>query len=137
MVNHLLFACPVAKVTWGIVFFLRKTWGIVAICFNQKVRPDCYSQFWSWIKQALPSCEGCFLYGLAAICWATWKTHNKACFEKIPIKNPCEILFLACTFMRYWAGLYYEDMQDVIVAGAETMLVPKWRPQTGDWCCCP
>lgn len=62
-----------------------------------------------------------------SICWgwllfAGCKARNRACFDKQLIKHPCEVLFTACSFMRYWAGLYPGDMQEVIVAGAESML---------------
>jgi HJR/Mrr/RecB family endonuclease len=62
------------------------------------------------------------MFGLAAICWATWKSHNRACFEKKSIKNPCEIIFSACVFMYYWAGLYPEEAQKVINAKVDVMM---------------
>jgi hypothetical protein len=42
-VDHLLFGCPIAKVIWG----------VIAICFGQKIRPNSYGQFWEWIPKAL------------------------------------------------------------------------------------
>jgi hypothetical protein len=45
--DHLLFACPVAKVVWE----------VVAICFQQNDRQVTYEQFWKWIVRDLPSGE--------------------------------------------------------------------------------
>jgi hypothetical protein len=46
------------------------------------------------------------MFGLAAMCWATWTTHNSICFDKKDFKNPCDIIFSACVFMCYWLGVY-------------------------------
>jgi hypothetical protein len=112
-----LFSCPVAKVIWG----------IVAICFGQQDRPSSYEQYWMWIKKALPGGEQVFMLGLAAICWAIWKARNKTCFEKKLIRDPCDIMFSACSFIHYWAGLYSEETQVVIRSGVETMMRTAFR----------
>lgn len=62
------------------------------------------------------------MLGLAAICWAIWKARNKTCFENIQIKNPHDIIFSACLFMRYWSGLYPDGDQDLIKEGVETVM---------------
>jgi hypothetical protein len=62
------------------------------------------------------------MLGLSAICWVVWKARNKLCFEKKPVRAPMEIIFAACSFMRYWAWLYLEDTQSMISAGVETMM---------------
>jgi hypothetical protein len=46
------------------------------------------------------------MLGVAAVCWAMWKCCNRVCFEKKIIKNPGEIVFAACAFIWYGAGLY-------------------------------
>lgn len=62
------------------------------------------------------------MFGLLAICWAIWKSRNKACFEKKIIKNPCEILLSAYANMRYWTGLYPEEAQEMIKDSVEVMM---------------
>jgi hypothetical protein len=64
----------------------KVTWGIIAICFAQNFRPA---------YMITPSEEKFYMLGLVAVCWATWKCRNMACFEKKIIKNPCEI-FIFC-----------------------------------------
>jgi len=59
---------------------------------------------------------------VAAICWATCKTRNKACFENKLIWNPAEILCYACALMNYWAGLYSKKAQEMLLEGADIML---------------
>jgi hypothetical protein len=71
-----MFSYPIAKAVWG----------VVAICFGQNTGPSSYEQSGG---------------GLAAICWPIWKDRNSACFEKKNIKNPVDIIFSACSFMRY------------------------------------
>jgi hypothetical protein len=43
-IDHLFFSCPVVKVTWG----------VISLCFHQNTRPSSYSQFWTWVRNALP-----------------------------------------------------------------------------------
>jgi hypothetical protein len=47
---------------------------------------------------------------------------NNACFDKKLIKNPIEILILACAFMCYWTGRYPEDTQKMIQEGVGLMM---------------
>jgi hypothetical protein len=74
-INHRFFGCPVAKVTWG----------IIALCFQQQDWPTSYDLFWPWIRKSLPNDKNMYMFGLAAICWATWKTRNRICFDRIPL----------------------------------------------------
>ena len=60
--------------------------------------------------------------GVVAICWATWKSRNKACFDKKIIKSPLEILCHANALMVFWAGLYAEMDRDQLIEGANLML---------------
>ena len=67
------------------------------------------------------------MLGLAAICWAIWRTRNAVIFEKKFIKHPCEIICSACAFMGFWAGLYPESMKEIIMAAADSMLKTALR----------
>jgi hypothetical protein len=110
-VDHLLFSCPVTKVVWG----------VIAICFGQRIRPNSY-EFWPWIQKALGGGEKVYMLGLSTICWAVWTARSKTCFEKIRIKAPNEIALSACFFMEYRAGLYPDDVQEIIKKGAQSMI---------------
>jgi hypothetical protein len=46
-----------------------------------------------------------WMFGLAAICWATWKIRNTICFEKVLLRNVFEATFSVVSFMRYWIGM--------------------------------
>jgi hypothetical protein len=63
-----------------------------------------------------------YMFGLAAICWALWKTRNKTCFKKKHIHSPGDLVFLACAFMKYWAGLFPEETRNLVAAGTEAMM---------------
>jgi hypothetical protein len=102
--DHLLFDCPISKVVWG----------VDAYCFHQRTRPLSYGQFWHWVEKALPGGGGDSMLGLAVICWAIWKTRNSICFDKKVLKSLVQILYTACAFMNYWAGLYPEESQKVL-----------------------
>jgi len=38
------------------------------------------------------------------------------------VKHPAEIVFYTCAFMRYWAGLYLEEIQEMMVERVNIML---------------
>jgi hypothetical protein len=82
----------------------------------------CYEQYWQWVKMSLPGGDSVYVLGVATICWAIWKARNMACFEKKLVNNPMDIVFFACSLMRYWAGLYPEHSQQVISEGVELMI---------------
>jgi hypothetical protein len=60
--------------------------------------------------------------GIAAICWAIWKTRNRACFDEKILRNPAEIICYACALMGYWAGLFPELDKEALEAGVKMML---------------
>jgi hypothetical protein len=42
--------------------------------------------------------------------------------EKKPIKNPGEVIFSACAFMKYWAGLFPEESHNLVAVGTDLMM---------------
>uniref|UniRef100_A0A8I6Y7B1 Uncharacterized protein n=1 Tax=Hordeum vulgare subsp. vulgare TaxID=112509 RepID=A0A8I6Y7B1_HORVV len=69
----------------------------------------------------LPGFCDVYTVGLAAICWAICLARNRATFEKKWINTPFEIVFTACTFLKYWAGLQNPVMMEVVKKGAEML----------------
>lgn len=110
--EHLFFQCPTA----------RTVWAIVALCFGVNTIPNSTNQYWRWISIHLTSGQQVYTLILAAICWATWKARNKACFEHKLIKHPAEIICHACSLMFFWAGLYKPDLQEQIADGVKLLL---------------
>jgi hypothetical protein len=111
-VDHLFFTCPVTKVTWG----------IIALCFGQNTRPPSYNKFWIWIEMAVPGGENMWLFGLAAVIWATWKIRNRICFEKVDLKNIFEVIFSVFALMHYWVGMHSEETQKMISMAVNLMV---------------
>jgi hypothetical protein len=111
-VSHLFFHCSTAKAVWA----------IVAHCIGANNIPNTLNQCWTWCECWLPAGKQFHTLGIAAICWAIWKTRNKCCFEGRKIKNPAEIICYACALMTYWAGLFPEMDKEELQAGVTTML---------------
>lgn len=116
-IDHLFFQCPTTRVVWG----------IIAHCIGASNIPINLHQFWNWITICLPNVKHIHTFGLAAICWATWKDRNKACFEKKIIKHPAEIVCQACSFMMFWSGLYIPDFQTQLAEGVKVLLSSACR----------
>jgi hypothetical protein len=60
--------------------------------------------------------------GIAAICWAIWKTRNSSCFERKFLKNPADLIFLATSFMKYWAGAHFDTEAAQLQHGASALI---------------
>jgi hypothetical protein len=109
---------------YSLVRLPRVIWGVIAVCFYQTSRPSTYEQFWAWIGHS-PWGDDVQMLGLAAVSWAIWKARNRICFDKCfdkkHINSPIEIIFSACAFMIYWAGLYHEATRKAIEAGVNML----------------
>jgi hypothetical protein len=66
-------------------------WGIVAIFFHKKNRSSSYIQYYSWIKNALPSGDKIFLFRLAVICWAICIVFKASVRRRLGAKAQLEV----------------------------------------------
>jgi hypothetical protein len=111
-ISHLFFGCSAAKFVWS----------AVATTVKSPTRPGSFSQFFWWFPQFASVSRNTQIAGLAAICWAIWKTRNKACFEQKMISSPFDLISYAAVFMNYWAGLHGEQDASDLRAGADGLL---------------
>jgi hypothetical protein len=102
-IHHLFFTCPAAKFVLGL-------------------RPGNFSQFFWWFPQFVPASRNVQILGIASICWAIWKLHNRACFDKKLINSPFDLICYSTVFMKYWAGLNSFADQEMIRRGADNLL---------------
>jgi hypothetical protein len=97
-VNHLFFTCSMAKVVWA----------CIAQCLGANNIPHNLNHCWLWLERWLPHGRKLHVWGVVAVCWAIWKSRNRACFDKKLIKNPIEIICHAGALMKFWTGLFAE-----------------------------
>lgn len=109
--NHIFFECVTAKYIWS----------LMAFAFGVSYRPGNFDQYWEWIEDSLPQGQKAYAMGLAAVCWAIWKTRYSICFDQKRVKTPTEIVCIICSFIAYWAGLFKEKMEAQIIQGADTI----------------
>ena len=111
-IPHLLFHCSIAKAVWAIV--------VHSIGANDI--PKSLDQCWHWCNKWLPDGKQFHAVGIAAVCWAIWKTRNRVCFEGHVITSPITIICYTCSLMSYWAGLFLENDKKALIAVVNTML---------------
>ena len=70
-VDHLFFECSLAKFIWS----------VVAIVVGAPCRPCSFDQFWRWAQVYMSGGKTFLMVGLAAICWAIWRSRNSSCFD--------------------------------------------------------
>jgi hypothetical protein len=100
----------------------KAVWGIVAFCLGASNVPRSFSQCWNWCECWLPVGQKFHVIGIAAVCWAIWKTQNNVCFQGKIITSPITIVCYTCSLISYWAGMFDDSDEEELVAGAETML---------------
>jgi hypothetical protein len=61
------------------------------------------------------------IVGIAALCWAIWKTKNKACSENKLISSTVSLICYMCAFLCYWAGLQEEKDKQILLEGADRL----------------
>ncbi|PNT72730.1 hypothetical protein BRADI_2g48424v3 [Brachypodium distachyon] len=128
---------PGASACWSDLQYLKEIYlqGLCIIIGNGRT-----TDFWgdAWCGHT-PLCQlfpGLFaisnnIIGVAAICWAIWKIHNKTCFEKKLIRSLAEIVCYACAFLRYWARLQNESKRNNLLAGAAALQAEALRHHEG------
>lgn len=99
--------------------------GIAAICFHAIGARNIlksFNQCWNWCELWLPAGTKFHTLGIAAICWAIWKTCNAICFEGKPITN---LLRLFATHVCSWVTrqvFFLESDKESLLEGVNTML---------------
>jgi hypothetical protein len=93
-------------------------WSIVATSIGAPNRPICFTRYFWWIADRLPGRTNLHVICVAALCWAIWKTRNRACFDGKTLSNPVELICYMCVFLRYWAGLQNEGDKGILNEGA-------------------
>lgn len=96
-------------------------WSLVAFVIGADNRPTSFTQHWCWVARHLKNRNHYYTVGLAAICWAIWKSRNNLCFEGKLISSPTEIICSASSFISYRAGLQKGSGQEELAAGAEAL----------------
>ncbi|KAI4975104.1 hypothetical protein ZWY2020_048711 [Hordeum vulgare] len=109
--QHLCFSCPVARVVW-------RTVGCMLGTSNG---PDILWQFYAWCFAYMPNGVMFNTCGLAAICWALWNCRNRATFEKKKLGSPFDVVYSACGFLTYWAGLLTGEDKLAMERGAKIL----------------
>ncbi|XBI06126.1 hypothetical protein VPH35_134178 [Triticum aestivum] len=109
--QHLMFLCPISRMVW-------RTVGSV---LGTDCCPNTIWQYYVWMYSFLPGLDKIYTVGLAAICCAIWLARNRATFELKWINSPFEIVFTACAFLMYWAGLQKPEIGEMVKKGAEML----------------
>jgi hypothetical protein len=96
-------------------------WSTISTVLGVFSRPSCFTQYFWWIAKILPVGSNLHIVGIAALCWAIWKTRNNACFEGKLISSPLGLICYMCAFLRYWAGLQNEKDKELLLEGASRL----------------
>ena len=65
--------------------------------------------------------EKFYTFGLAGFCWAMWINRNRITFESKQMRSPFDVVYSACGFLTYWAGLMTGDDREMMERGAKML----------------
>jgi hypothetical protein len=108
--THLMFSCSHAGVVWG----------VMGVMFNTNTSPRTLWECMAWFH-VFPHGRKFHVLLLSAVCWAIWIVRNQITFDRKVVRSPMITIFAMCAFLRYWAGLYEDDM--------------CFSPMADLWCC--
>ncbi|KAI4982928.1 hypothetical protein ZWY2020_023420 [Hordeum vulgare] len=83
--------------------------------------PNNIWQFYSWCFIYLPNGARFYTCGLAVVCWALWNCGNCATFENKKLRSPFDVVYAACGFLTYWAGLLTGEDREAMEQGAKML----------------
>lgn len=91
-VDHLRFACPLAKFAWQVIMF----------AFQLVRPPECMHDFLgSWLNSFTTDRE-LVLCGGVAVVWTPWKVRNAACFKNLFPEDPASVIFQISNHLSSW-----------------------------------
>jgi uncharacterized membrane protein HdeD (DUF308 family) len=80
-------------------------WSTISTVLGVFTRP-CFTQYFWWIAKILPVGSNLHIVGIAALCWAIWKTRNNACFKGKLISSLLGLICYMCAFLRYTGQVF-------------------------------
>ena len=99
-VNHLLFQCPIARVTWC---WVRDSLGWPGAPTSITNFQDLFLMHGDGDRKAL------MWWVMAAVGWALWKSRNDLVFSNIVIKSPKQVAYKSFGLMKQWIKLAKKD----------------------------
>ncbi|XBH75021.1 hypothetical protein VPH35_101858 [Triticum aestivum] len=85
--------------------------------------PNNIWQYFSWCYSFLPDGEKFYTFGLAALCWAIWNCRNRTTFEFKKLGSPFNVIYVACGYITYWAGLMRGEDREAMEHGAKMLRI--------------
>ena len=89
--------------------------------------------FGSWLCGLAKSCKSLVYTGIAALCWAIWRSRNDTVFQKTKNQTSLQILFRATYLTRAWAILHKEDREAIAAACRMLETVAMDHYATNGW----
>uniref|UniRef100_A0A453AND3 Uncharacterized protein n=1 Tax=Aegilops tauschii subsp. strangulata TaxID=200361 RepID=A0A453AND3_AEGTS len=60
---------------------------------------------------------------LVALCWAMWNRRNRKTFEFKNMRSPFDVVYSACGYVTYWAGLLKGDDREAVEHGSKMLRI--------------
>ena len=94
-INHLFLDCHYARMVWRVIFFAT---GLTP--------PRSISQmFSSWLSNQHIKIRQLIWVGVAAVCWAIWRSRNDIVFNRTNFNSTIQVIFRGTYWLRFWTQL--------------------------------
>ncbi|KAF6988317.1 hypothetical protein CFC21_005878 [Triticum aestivum] len=98
-------------------------WRTVGCVLGTDCCPNNIWQYFSWRYSFFPEGEKFYTFGLAALCWAMWNCRNRTTFEFKKLGSPFNVIYVACGYITYWAGLMRGEDREAMERGAKMLRI--------------
>jgi len=85
----------------------KYVWSLTAHVLGVTCRPTNFDQFWEWAEQYIQNSKKFHMVGLAAICWALWRSMNNVFFENKKVRSDWGCL--SCLLLSWLLGRAAEE----------------------------
>jgi len=65
--------------------------------------------FGTWLINQHKRIKSLIWVGVAATCWAIWRSRNDVIFNKIKVNSILQVIFRGAYWLRYWAQLQRDE----------------------------
>jgi hypothetical protein len=62
---------------------------------------------------------------ISIVCLSIWTTRNKVIFDKYVLRSPITIVFVVCSFSKYWSVIYKDEDKGTIMVGKDQIMKSK------------
>ena len=123
-IQHLFLDCHYARMVWRMVYLAT------GLTQPRSIR----HMFGSWLSNQNNKSRNLIWVGVAALCWAIWRTRNDIIFHRIKYNSILQVIIRGTYWLRFWAQLHCEGHNKNFISLLSTRIeMVSLQQANGGW----